>query len=138
MVTRTVTCTATVGHAGQTCGGEIHPSYTETAARVGDFVAKGDLTHPAACERCATTYPDVVSVPLTLVEIDTVGQRLSQSARQELEATATELTPGAYEIALTEVRARDFASKAANLGLMVISEKVREKLRELGRQRQRR
>jgi hypothetical protein len=138
MATRTVTCTAPVGRAGESCGGEIRPSYTETAVSVGGALAKRDVIHPAACERCATTYADVVSIAMTLAEIDTVGQRLSPSTQHELEATATELTPDSYEIELTEVRARDFASKAANLGLMAISDKVREKLRELNLQRRQR
>src|SRR5712691_2615586 len=59
--------------------------------------------------------------PMTLADLDMVADRLSESTRQELNVTATELTPGCYEVELTEDRARDLASKSANLGLAAIA-----------------
>ena len=67
-----------------------------------------------------------------------VRDRLSESSRQELAATATELTPGNYQVEIAEERARDFASKAANLGLAVIASKIRQELNGLMTQRRQR
>jgi hypothetical protein len=91
--------------------------------------------YPAACQGCGKTYADVVSISMTLADLDMVRDRLSESTRQELTATATELTPGCYEVAMTEDRARDLASKTANLGLAPIANKVRQELSGLTIQR---
>ena len=72
---------------------------------------------------------------VTVADLAMVGDRLSESTRQELRVTATELTPGCYEIEMTEDRARDLASKAANLGLAAIANKVRQELNGLAIQR---
>lgn len=126
MSTRSKTCT---------CGGDIRPSYIGPAPIIGALAQKGDVTFPATCQQCAKTHPDVVSVPLTRADIDLVGQRLSESTRQELQTTATELSPGTYGVELTEERARDLAAKAANLGLIVIANKIKQELTELTNQR---
>jgi hypothetical protein len=69
-----------------------------------------------------------VAILLTLADLDMVGDRLSPSTRQELKRTATEQTPGSYVIEMTESRALDLASKAANLGLLGIASKIRQEL----------
>lgn len=131
MTTQTLTCTERGADRSESCGGEIRPSYSETASLISAVSPKGEITHPAACQRCGKTYADIVSVQMTLADLDMAGQRLSVSTRQELEATATERTPGCYEVELTEDRARDLASKAANLGLLAIANKVRQELNGL-------
>jgi len=135
MTTRTPTCTERGGDRSEACGGEIRPSYSETAPILAALSPKGEITHPAACQRCGKTYADVVSVPMMVADLEMVGQRLSESTRQELVATATERTPGCYDVEMTEDRARDLASKAANLGLVVIANKVRQELNGLTMQR---
>ena len=65
---------------------------------------------------------------MTRADLDLVGQRLSESTRQTLQATATEFTAGSYKVELTEERARDLASKAANLGLVEIASRVPQEL----------
>jgi hypothetical protein len=130
MTMRTLAC--------KSCGGEIRPSYIAPAPIIGALASKGDITYPAACQGCGKTYADVLAIPMTLADLDMVRDRLSESARQELAATATELTPGCYEVELAEDRARDLASKAANLGLLAIATKVRQELNSLTvRRRQR-
>jgi len=129
MTTRTTTCT---------CGGEIRPSYIAPAPIVGALAAKGEIVYPAACQQCRKTYADVVSVPMTIADLIMVGDRLSESTRQELMTGANELSSGCYEVEIQEDRALDLASKAANLGLGPIAGKVREELRNLTRQRQER
>ena len=126
MTTRTASCT---------CGGEIRQSYIGPAPIIGALAQKGDVTFPAACQACGKTYPDVVSVPMTRADIDLVGQRLSESTRQELQTTAKEVAPGSYGVELTEDRARDLAAKAANLGLVVIANKIKQELNGLATQR---
>ena len=69
-----------------------------------------------------------IAVSMTRADVDIIGDRLSESTRQELLRAATEPTPGIYEIALTEARARDLAAKAANLGLLVIATTIRQGL----------
>jgi hypothetical protein len=138
MPTRTPTCTERRRDRAESCGGEIRPSYIAPAPIVGALAAKGDMTYPAACQRCGKTYVDIVSIPMTGADLDLVRDRLSESARQELMATATELTPGCYEVAIAEDRARDFASKAANLGLLVIADKIRQEVNGLTAQRRQR
>ena len=81
------------------------------------------------------TYADSVSVPMTLADLDMVADRLSPRTRDELEATATEVTPGTYEVEITESRASDLASKAANLGLAAMANRVRQELNALTVQR---
>jgi hypothetical protein len=138
MTTRTSTCTARVGDRGEACGGEIRPSYIGPAPIIRTTSAKDEITHPAACQQCGKTYADIVSVPMTLADLDMVADRLSASTRQELGVTATELTPGCYEVEMTEDRARDLASKSANLGLVAIASKVRQELDGLTIQRRQR
>lgn len=138
MTTRTPTCTERRRDRAESCGGEIRPSFIDTASIIGVMVPKGEITHPATCQECGKTYADIVSVPMTLADLDMVGDRLSASTRQELEATATELTPGCYEVEITETRAADLASKAANLGLAAIASKVRQELNSLTVQRRQR
>jgi hypothetical protein len=135
MPTRTSTCTEKAKNSDTPCGGEIRASYIGPAPIIGALAQKGDVTFPAACQTCGKTYADVVSVPLTQAEIDLVGQRLSESTRQELLTTTTELAPGSFGVELTEERARDLASKAANLGLLVIAKKIRQELDGLTTQR---
>ena len=65
---------------------------------------------------------------MTLADLDMVGDRLSESTRQELKRTATEQTSGTYAVEMTETRAHDLASKAANLGLSTIANKIRQEL----------
>ena len=137
MTTRVATCTKPA-RDGAVCGGEIRPSYSEAPATIDALTPKGETLHPAACERCGKTYADIVSVPMTVVDLDMVRDRLSESTRQELSATATELAPGSYQVEMTEDRARDLASKAANLGLAVIANKVRQELNVLTSQRRQR
>lgn len=129
MTTRMLTCT---------CGEEIVPSHIGPAPSNGVLPSKGEMTFPAACPGCGKTYPDVVSVPLTLADLEMVRDRLSESTRQELAATATERTPGCYDVVIAEDRARDLASKAANLGLAPIANKVRHELAALTLQRRQR
>jgi hypothetical protein len=69
-----------------------------------------------------------VIVSLTRADLDVVGDRLSPTTRQELHRTATEQAPGTYDVAMTETRARDLASKAANLGLMALAIKIQQEL----------
>jgi hypothetical protein len=77
-----------------------------------------------------STSPTIrkVAVSMTLADLDMVGDRLSESTRQELKRTATEQTPGTYSVEMTETRAHDLASKAANLGLSTIANKIRQEL----------
>ena len=138
MTTQTSTCTKSAGDRGEVCGGEIRPSYSETPTVIDALSPKGEKTFPAACQRCGKTYADVVSFPMTLADLDMVGDRLSKSTQQELRVTATELTPGCYEVELTEDRARDLASKSANLGLTLIASRVRQELNGLTTQRRQR
>jgi hypothetical protein len=128
MTTQTMTCT---------CGGEIRPSYIATTP-INVLSPKGEITYPAACQGCGKTYADVVSVPMTLADLAMVGDRLSKSTRQDLEATATELTQGCYQVEIPEDRARDLASKVANLGLVPLANKVRQELDGLTSQRRQR
>ena len=128
MTTQTMTCT---------CGGEIRPSYIATAP-VNVLTPKGEITYPAACQGCGKTYADTVSIPMTLADLDMVGDRLSKSTRQDLVATATELTQGCYQVEIAEDRARDLASKVANLGLVPLANKVRQELNGLTIQRRQR
>jgi hypothetical protein len=81
------------------------------------------------------TYEDSVSVPMTLADLEMVADRLSPSTRQELESTATEVTLGVYEVEISEHRASDLASKAANLGLAEMANRVRQELNALTVQR---
>jgi len=138
MTTHSTTCTKRAGVLSEMCGGEIRPSYSETPAITDGLLTKGESTHPAACQRCGKTYADIVSVQMTLADLGMVGDRLSASTRQELHATATELTPGTYAVAMTEDRARDLASKSANLGLAAIASKIRQELNELAMERRQR
>ena len=135
MTTRIPTCTKSAGAGSEVCGGEIRPSYNETPATIDALSPQGERTHPAACQRCGKTYADIISIPMTLADLDMVADRLSESTRQELRVTATELTAGCYEVEMTEDRARDLASKSANLGLAVIATKVRQELNGLAMQR---
>jgi hypothetical protein len=80
----------------------------------------------------------MVSIPMTLEDFAMVKDRLSESTRQELAAGATELATGSYQVLIAEDRARDFAAKAANLGLVVMAETVRKELNGLALQRRRR
>ena len=122
----------------EACGGEIRPSYIGPAPILGAQASKGDMTYPAACQGCGKTYADILSFEMTLADLEMVQDRLSPSTRQELAATAAERSPGCYDIALAEDRARDFASKAANLGLVVIADKVRHQLNGLATRRRQR
>jgi hypothetical protein len=137
MTTRTSTCTVQNDKESGQCGGNIHPSYIdiERGAFGEPKFPQGELTHPAACETCGTTYPDILSIPMTRADLELIGQRLSESTREELQALATELLPGSYEIEMTEERARDLAAKAANLGLPPIANKIRQELNGLTSQR---
>jgi hypothetical protein len=135
MTTRTTTCTK------PSCDGQIRASYIDTqGSALGDLRTSSDkeTVHPAECERCGTKYDDVLSVAMTSADLELIRQRLSESTRQKLQTTATEVTPGAYEIAMTEHDARDLASKAANLGLPPIANKVREALTGLTTERRQR
>jgi hypothetical protein len=138
MTTRTTTCTAQRADRSETCGGEIRPSYIGAAPIVGALAAKGEMTYPAACQRCGKTYVDVVSVPMTAADLAMVGDRLSEDTRRELARTATELTAGCYQVEIAEDRARDLAAKAANLGLVAIATTVRQELSSLTQQRRQR
>jgi hypothetical protein len=69
-----------------------------------------------------------VVVSMTHADLDMVGDRLSPTMRQELHRTATEQATGTYDVAMTETRARDLASKAANLGLMALATKIQQEL----------
>ena len=135
MTTRTRTCTEHSKDRTEPCGGEIRPSYIAAAPIVGALAAKGETTYPAACQQCGKTYVDVVSVPMTVEDLAMVRDRLSESTRQELAATATALTSGGYQVEIAEDRARDLASKAANLGLVTIANTVRQELNSLTLQR---
>jgi|RhiMetdeSRZDD1v2_1073273.scaffolds.fasta_scaffold107826_5 hypothetical protein len=135
MTTRFTTCTEKGPNAAEACGGEIRPSFIGPAPIVGATAQKGDITYPATCPACGKTYPDIVSIPMTRADFDMVGDRMSETTRLELRATATELEPGGYAVELTEDRARDFASKAANLGLLPIATKIRHELNSLTSQR---
>src|SRR5947207_11878644 len=135
MTTRTLTCPERIRDRDESCAGEIRPSFIGPPTILGAALTKGEITHPAACQRCGKAYPDLVAVPMTVADLAMVGDRLSESTRQELRVTATELTPGCYEIEMTEDRARDLASKAANLGLAAIANKVRQELNGLAIQR---
>ncbi len=138
MTSRSPTCTERRRDRAESCGGEIRPSFIDTAAIIGAMVSKGEITHPATCQGCGKTYADTVSVPMTLADLGMVGDRLSASTRQELEATATDLRGGCYEVEITETRAADLAAKAANLGLAVIANKIRHELSGLTLQRRQR
>ncbi|MBM4439653.1 MAG: hypothetical protein FJ027_04465 [Candidatus Rokubacteria bacterium] len=119
MTTRTETCT---------CGGPIKPSYIAAAPILGALAAKGEMTYPAACETCGTTYVDVVSVLMTAADLKMVRDRLSQSTHDELMATATEAGPESFTVVIAEARARDLAAKSANLGLASIAKSLRQEL----------
>jgi hypothetical protein len=138
MVTRVQTCTERLGSGPDPCGGQIRPSYIGPAPIVGASAQKGDITYPASCQTCGKVYPDIVSLAMTPEDLAMVGARMSPSSREELEATATKLRSGGYEVALTEDRARDFAAKAANLGLVAIADKIRQELNALTSQRRQR
>ena len=69
-----------------------------------------------------------VVISMTLADLDMVGDRLSPSTRQELKRTATEQTPGRYVVEMTEARALDLASKAANLGLLALATRIQHEL----------
>ena len=138
MTTRSLTCTEQSRDRTKPCGGEIRPSYIAAAPIVGPLASKGDITYPASCQECGKTYVDVVSIPMTVVDLAMVRDRLSESTRQELSAAATELTSGCYQVEITEDRARDFAAKAANLGLATIANTVRQELSNLTLQRRQR
>lgn len=138
MTRRVQTCTARLGNGPGPCGGDIRPSYIGPAPIVGAQAPKGDITYPAACEACGKVYADVVSIAMTSEDLAMVGNRMSPSGREELEATATKLASGGYQVDLTEERARDFASKAANLGLVAIAQKLRRELDDLTIQRRQR
>lgn len=138
MTTRTLTRTEQIGDHTKRCGGEIRPSYIAAAPIVGALAAKGDITYPASCQQCGKTFVDVVSIPMTVTDLAMVRDRLSESTRQELAAAATELTPGCYQVEITEDRARDLAAKAANLGLAAIANTVRQELSRLALQRRQR
>ncbi len=135
MTTRISTCTRPIGPHGEPCGAVIRPSYVETTGTILGEPRKpaGEIVHPAKCERCAATYPDMVSIPLTSADLQLIGQRLAESTRQRLEslATASERTPGCYEVPITEHEARDLASKAANLGLIPLASKIRHEVNGL-------
>ena len=134
MTKRTSTCTRRRDHA-ESCGGEIRPSFIDTASIIGALLPKREVTHPATCLDCGMTYEDSVSVPMTLADLEMVADRLSPSTRQELESTATEVTLGVYEVEISEHRASDLASKAANLGLAEMANRVRHELNALTVQR---
>ena len=129
MATRTTTCS---------CGGEIRPSYIGAAPIVGALAAKGEITYPATCQQCGKTHVDVVSISMTVEDLAMVKDRLSESTRQELAAAATALASGGYQVEIAEDRARDLASKAANLGLVTIANTVRQELNSLTRERRQR
>ena len=133
-----MTCTAESADRSTCCGGEVRPSYIAAAPIVGAQAAKGEMTYPATCQQCGKTYADMVSIPMTLEDFAMVKDRLSESTRQELAAGATELATGSYQVLIAEDRARDFAAKAANLGLVVMAETVRKELNGLALQRRRR
>ena len=131
------TCTQRIRATAESCGGEIRPSYIATDAIVGARGQKTDVTHPAACAACGKTYVDMVSIAMTQDDLAMVGDRMSPSSRQELQVTATKLASGGFDVELTEDRARDFASKAANLGLGEFAHKIRQELATLTAQRAR-
>ena len=132
LTTQIMTCTV------PSCGGEIRPSYIAAAPAVGVQPAKGEITHPASCQQCGKTYADVVSIPMTVEDLAMVRDRISESTRQELAAAATALPSGLYQVEISEDRARDFAAKAANLGLVVMANTVRQELNSLTLQRRQR
>ena len=136
MTTPTQTCTER-NQQGELCGGTIRPSYIEPVTSVLGEPRKpqGEIVHPAACRQCGKSYADILAVPMTADDLNIVGDRLSESTRQALQGAATELTPGLYEVAMTEQGARDLAAKAANLGLVVIGQKIRQELNGLSIQR---
>ena len=136
MTTRSSTCSTLVGAQNERCDGTIRPSYLEVATGAGAIVQK-DVLHPAACERCGATFPDTVTFAMSVAELEQVGNRLSPSTRQELQAVATELRPGTYSVQLDEDRARDLSAKAANLSLVDLAAKVRVELSALSLQRRR-
>ena len=138
MTTPLRTCTERLGSDSAPCGGEIRPSYIGPAPIISAQAPKGETTYPASCTACGKVYADVVSLEMTGEELAMVGARMSPSARDELEATATKLRAGSYHIELTEDRARDFASKAANLGLVAVAGKIRQGLDQLTIQRRQR
>jgi hypothetical protein len=129
MTTSSLTCA---------CGGEIRPSYIGPAPLVGALAAKGEITFPASCQKCGKTYPDIVSIPMTSDDLAMVRDRLSESTRQDLLATATEISVGTYRVDIAEERARDLAAKAANLGLLTIANTFRQELNSLMLQRRQR
>ena len=65
---------------------------------------------------------------MTRADLDMVGDRLSPNTRQELLRTATEQASGTYQVEIAETRARDLASKAANLGLLALAGEIQQKL----------
>ena len=75
---------------------------------------------------------------MTVEDLAMVKDRLSESTRQELAAAATALASGGYQVEIAEDRARDLASKAANLGLVTIANTVRQELNSLTRERRQR
>ena len=135
MATRVETCTERLSSRPEPCGGDIRPSYIGPAPITGATARKGDITYPASCAVCGKSYSDVISIEMTGDDLAVVADRMSPHTRQELEATATKLRSGGYEVQLTEERARDFASKAANLGLVPLAGKIRQGLSDLTLQR---
>ena len=69
-----------------------------------------------------------IVVSMTRADLDMVGDRLSADTRQELHRTATEQSPDTYAVAMSEPRARDLASKIANLGLTALASKIQQEL----------
>src|SRR5262245_11946655 len=139
MTISSATCAARNAKA-ESCGGAIRPSYIETVPpNLGDARrTPRELLHAAECERCGTRYEDEIQFTMTGDELHTVAHRMSESTRQELQACATEVVPGSFEVKLFEDRARDFAAKAANLGLVAIAAKVRQEMNGLTLQRRKR
>jgi hypothetical protein len=138
MTTRAQTCTARRSSGPEPCRGEIRPSYIAPEPIISAKAHQGHVTHPASCLACGKVYADVVSVTMTREDFAMVGDRMSPSSRQELQATATERPSEGYDVELTEDRARDFASKAANLGLAAMAHKIRQELNGLTIQRRQR
>ena len=136
MTTQVSTCTKPTA-SGEMCGGAIRPSRIEAAGAVLGVPRQpaAETVQPAQCERCATPYPDVVSVPMTGDDLQLIGQRVGESTRQRLKTVAKELTPASFQIEITEHDARDLASKAANLGLLPLAQKIRHELNGLTMER---
>jgi hypothetical protein len=134
MTTETTTCTKALGAV---CGGAIRPSYFEDAPLISGQTPRphAAVLRAATCERCGQTYADVVSVPMAEADFDMIGDRLSVSTRQEMQATATAVADGSYMVLMTEARVRDLAAKTANLGLLPLAHRFRQELNGLDVQR---